>query len=111
MPSSSHSDPDWRSDTSLWFRPEELPSRSARVPRGVHGNSRLANRADLADLLASPRPGDLFLPDVSALVEDSPDGSSLSPLLHHGLTLPAEVRERHVLAVGGTGAGKTQRLI
>ena len=102
---------DWRSDPSLWFRPSELPARSPRVPRGVHGNGRLANREDLAELLALPRPGDLFLPDVSPLVESAADGGTLSPLLHHGLTLPAEVRERHVLAVGGTGAGKTQRLI
>src|SRR3954470_23300832 len=102
---------DWRSDLPFWFRPGDLPGRPTRLAEGIHGNGRLASRRDLAPLLAPPGPSALVLPDATLLIEKSADGSALEPLLHHGLHLPAHVRERHVLAVGMTGCGKTQKLI
>jgi len=102
---------DWRNDPSLWMRPGDLPARPARLASGIHGNARLANRRDLAALLRCPEPGSLFLPEATLLVEEAEDGSRLAPCLHAGLHLPATWRERHVLAIGSTGCGKTQKLI
>lgn len=107
---SSHQS-DWRTDSNFWARPADLPQRPRRLPSGIHGNARLANRRDLAALIASPEPGALVLPGATLLVEAAEDGSSLEALVDHGLRLPADVRERHVLAVGTTGCGKTQKLI
>jgi type IV secretory pathway TraG/TraD family ATPase VirD4 len=103
--------PDWRTDSNFWARPGDLPQRPSRLPSGIHGNARLANRRDLDDLLAAPEDGSLVLPDATLLVEASDDGSALDALIHHGLHIPAHVRERHVLAIGTTGCGKTQKLI
>jgi type IV secretory pathway TraG/TraD family ATPase VirD4 len=102
---------DWRHDPSLWMRPGDLPARPPRLSPGIHGNARLANRRDLTALLRSPEWGSLFIPEATLLVEDAEDGSQLAPCLHSGLHLPADWRERHVLAIGSTGCGKTQKLI
>ncbi|NBO91241.1 MAG: hypothetical protein EBV06_02825, partial [Planctomycetia bacterium] len=88
-------------------RPDEPP----RLACGVHGNARLANRRDLAGLFAAARPGDLVLTDATVLAEERDDGASLSAHLHSGLRLSSDIRERHLLAVGSTGCGKTQKLI
>jgi type IV secretory pathway TraG/TraD family ATPase VirD4 len=104
-------DLDWRHDPSLWMRPDDLPSRPSRLASGIFGNGRLANRRDLAALLAPAVPGSLTLPEATLLLEDSDDGSRLAPCLHAGLHLPADWRERHLLAIGSTGCGKTQKLI
>jgi type IV secretion system protein VirD4 len=75
----------------------------------LHGSGRLASAQHLAHL--TPDPGGLSLAEATLLVEAAADGSTLRPLLHHGLHLPAELRQRHVLAIGTTGCGKTQKLI
>ncbi|MBY0227831.1 MAG: hypothetical protein K2W96_00985, partial [Gemmataceae bacterium] len=104
VPSSPRSRPDdWHDDESFWFRPSDLPPRPARLPGGVHGHGRLANARDLAHLVAGP--GALSLPECTLLVEAAEDGSALKPLLNRGFHLPAELRERHVLAIGTTGCG------
>jgi len=103
--------PDWHGEDSFWFHPDELLRRPARLDHGVHGNGRLANERDLVDLLAEPEPGDLVLPGVTLLVEKQANGAALVPLIQRQLRLPTPLRERHLLAVGTTGSGKTQRLI
>jgi Type IV secretory system Conjugative DNA transfer len=103
--------PDWHDEASFWFHPDELPRRPARLDHGVHGNGRLANERDLADLLAPAEPGDLVLPGVTLLVEKKANGAELVPLVQRKLRFPTPLRERHLLAVGTTGSGKTQRLI
>jgi type IV secretory pathway TraG/TraD family ATPase VirD4 len=108
-PSHPQPHPDWSADESFWCHPEDLPPRPTRLPGGLHGNGRLASARHLAGL--TPGPGGLSLPEATLLVEDDVDGSTLRPLLNHGLHLPAELRQRHLLAVGTTGCGKTQKLI
>jgi type IV secretory pathway TraG/TraD family ATPase VirD4 len=51
------------------------------------------------------------LPSVSFLYETATDGSALGLIPNHGLRLRRELRERHLLAIGTTGAGKTQKVI
>lgn len=113
---------DWRTAASFWFQQSDLPERPKRMRHGVYGNGRLARRRDLAGLLAprtgpdAHRPADdaphgLMLPESTALAEASDDGTRLAPLVDNQLHLPQALREKHLLAVGGTGAGKTSRLI
>src|SRR5206468_111272 len=98
---------------SFWFDEDNTPWRPARPRRGIHGTAHLATRADLADLLEPPGDGRPLseLPLYAALVEASPNGARLQPLVYRSLYLPEEVRTRHLLAVGQTGCGKTTRLI
>ena len=104
---------EWHDRPDFLFRPEEIPPRPARVARGVFGNARLARREDIADLIGGgePEAGALRFPGATLLVESSADGSRLAPVIGRDLALPASVRERHVLAVGTTGGGKTTRLL
>jgi hypothetical protein len=96
----------------FWFNEDNMPWRPARPRRGLYGTARLARRSDLADLL-QPRGGVLAseLPLYAALVEATPDGGTLEPIVYSSLWLPEELRTRHLLAVGQTGCGKTTRLI
>ena len=109
VPSPRRQPDDWQDDDSFWFRPSDLPPRPARLPGGIHGHGRLAAARDVAHLV--PGPGALSLPQCTLLVEASDDGATLKPLLHHGFHLPVDLRERHTLAIGTTGCGKTQKLI
>jgi len=53
----------------------------------------------------------LRLPESTALVEACSDGSRLKSVSDCDLYLPQSLREKHLLAIGGTGSGKTTRLI
>jgi len=103
----------WFDDPNYWYRPEEAPERPKRIANGVYGNGRLANQRDLETLLNEPEGDDraLTFPETTVLVEDPQDSTKLQPLIHRNLHLPAELREKHVLAIGQTGVGKTQKLI
>ncbi len=115
MPERSHPRPahDVTDRAAFWFDEHNKPWRPARPRRGIHGTARLARRADLADLLDPPRDDRprSELPLYAALVEASPDGAVLEPLVYRSLHLPEELRTRHILAIGQTGCGKTTRLI
>ncbi len=104
---------DWRSQIDFWFRGNELPRRPRRIRSGIYGRARLASARDLEPLLGRgpEEAGGLRFPGVTLLVEDSADGARMAPLLHRDLRFPASLREKHLLAVGGTGCGKTTRLI
>jgi type IV secretory pathway TraG/TraD family ATPase VirD4 len=104
---------EWYHCPGYWISEREMPARPPRVRQGIFGNGRLASARDLGPLLARPRPGDhaLVLPEATLLVEAGDNGGQLEALLHRDLVLPQDLRDRHVLAVGTTGSGKTQKLI
>jgi hypothetical protein len=97
---------------AFWFNEDNMPWRPARPRRGMYGSARLARRADLAHLLQRPTSALASeLPLYAALVEATPDGGTLEPIVYPSLWLPEDLRTRHLLAVGQTGCGKTTRLI
>jgi len=88
------------------------PERPARVEGGTHGSWGLASEPDLAKVVdAKAEPFQTRVPGVSPLVEVTPDGSELAIRRNRDLTLSAELRCRHILAVGPTGSGKSTSCI
>jgi hypothetical protein len=93
------------------------PSRPAHVE--TQSESRLANRDDLRKWTQPPKPSKGSRPEWKptrlggfiALHECSPDGSRLAPLVGHDLFLSQMVRRRGLLISGGTGGGKSTRLV
>jgi hypothetical protein len=110
-PKAPASDPTDNAD--FWFNEDNTPWRPSRPRRGLFGSARLARREDLAGFLEpvdNGRPRSK-LPLYAALVESSADGGTLEPILYPSLSLPEDLRTRHLLAIGQTGCGKTTRLI
>jgi type IV secretory pathway TraG/TraD family ATPase VirD4 len=107
----SHDEP-WNDD-QFWFNPSEIPQRPKRVKSGVYGNGRLAVKKDVEPFLKPDAndPHPLKLNEVTLLLEDTPTGEQVKPLLSQSLYLPSELLERHMLITGTTGAGKTQKFI
>ncbi|HET6882532.1 MAG TPA: type IV secretory system conjugative DNA transfer family protein [Pirellulales bacterium] len=119
-PNEDSSVADWRRDDGFWFQPGDVPERPRRMRHGVYGNGRLANRRDLDELLrlrgeasvgGEEDDHGLCFPESTVLVEACPDGSQLAPVFDCDLCLPESLREKHVLLVGGTGAGKSTKAV
>lgn len=98
----------------------KMPHRPSRPPHvETQSESRLANRDDLRKWTTPPKPSKASRPEWKptrlrgfvALHENSPDGSRLAPLVGHDLYLPQMIRRRHTLISGGTGGGKSTRLM
>lgn len=88
-----------------------IPRRPRRSRRTTYGDARLARASDLAHVLRpSGDPHDTHLHHFTPLVE-SDDDIGLAPLFLRELTLTEELLSRHLLLVGQTGCGKTQRAI
>jgi hypothetical protein len=100
---------------AFWFDASNMPWRPKRVRRGIYGSTRLANRSDFEPFLETdPHASEELrsrLPFHALLLEGSRDGSVLDPLVYQSLSLPEDLRTRHLLAVGQTGCGKTTRFI
>lgn len=92
---------------------ELLPSRSPRAGAGVHGSGRWATSADLVHWSdpESAGPHATVLPNATLLVETRADGSAVGPLPSRSFVIPSKRRRQHLLCVGKTGSGKTQRLV
>lgn len=103
----------WHDEPSFWYHEEDLPRRPRRARDAVFGAGRLATAAEL-DRFTSFDPTDrhaLRMNTVGLLVEPDDRGRTLRALPPSDLYWPREYREKHMLAVGLTGVGKTQKLI
>ncbi|MBI1325150.1 type IV secretion system DNA-binding domain-containing protein [bacterium] len=100
-----------RTNSPDFFRLSKHPSYVKRSKIGIFGSARLANRRDLMNYLNPPdEASPSFLAHVSLLTE-SANGRRYDPLYGKTLYVPNEIRNRNLLAVGQTGAGKTSELI
>lgn len=100
-----------RTNSPEFFRLTHQPAFVKRSKVGIYGSARLANRRDMIKYLEPPdeaRPS--FLSHATLLTE-SANGRRYDPLYGKTLYIPNEIRNRNLLAVGQTGAGKTSELI
>ncbi len=103
-------------DSNQFLESEEaLPRRPRRRATATHGAARWAGEGDLAPWTRAlpPRRHDTVLRSFHPIVEqdDVPDGSAVRALYRRVLNLSEECRNRHQIAVGEPGSGKTSRLI
>jgi TraM recognition site of TraD and TraG len=96
----------WSSDVE--YGKQLLPWRPKRALGCPLGNPgvRLASLGDFIALEGGAGAGAVRLPGTP-LVELGADGGEMLALPHVGIAFPEEVRRRHILAIGKSGAGKT----
>lgn len=110
---SEHLGPDWYETRDLWHIPAYLPDLGRRVHGAALGSARLATRRELEPLLAPPGNGaqGLALERIS-VIHDAPNQErGCDALYRRTLHLPEELALRHLLGVGGTGCGKSTKLV
>lgn len=98
-------------ETPLYYT-DELPKRPARHADGLLGSARLASLANLSQWedAASPAAEQVSLA-LTPLVEVVENGSRLAAFPYRGISISGELLDRHTLALGTTGSGKTLRFI